>query len=877
MFEPLLATKLHAPPLRSDAVSRPRLGQRLAQAANRRLTLISAPAGYGKTTLVVAWLHQLPAGHCGWLSLDENDNDPVRFWVYVIATLRTAAPAIGEQALALLQSPHQSPLPLVLTFLVNDLAPQPEPLFLVLDDYHLIHNQSLHESVAFLLDHLPPQCHLVITSRVDPPLPLARLRARNQMLELRENDLRFTAGEAADFLQHVMGIHLPPAGLLALENRTEGWIVGLQLAAIAIQSAADQPAAVAAFSGSHRHLVDYLTEEVLAQQPEPVQHFLRHTAVLDRFCAPLCDAVLASATPAAETLLEQLDRAHLFLIPLDEERRWYRYHHLFTDLLRFRARQALDPNALRQLHRRAATWFEAADLWSEAIHHALAGEAYDLAGPIVARQAAPAVVRGELNSLADWLSALPAGQIEHDPRLALAKSWILIFKGQPDEGEQWLARAMRLAQGDLAGSDAFQGEVKALRATLSFSRQEMEQAIADSEQALVLLPDDYLPIRSLITWHLAYIYRSLGKAAQSDMTYRQAIALSERGKNAIIHASARRELASLLASHGQLATAKTMLRQLVGDVTERGWTHFMPVPGAYIQLAEIDYEWNQLESAAAYAQTAVALPQAPDMSLDAYGYALLARIYQAQGHEAAAAEAIEQARQRVVDAAHPQRRALTLAQISRFWIAPGEVVATWLPDGRDVPADPRHEVYTQQQIAHARYLAATGNKSGALALLAELLPAAEAAGRLLDVVTICLLQALWQDGAAAEAPLRQAVIMAEPAGLLRTFLDEGPALAALLNRLLGQEGVPAVYLGRLLAAFAQAAPPPLSQPLLEPLSDRELEVLRLLAEGYSNREIADKLVFTVATAKKHAEHIYGKLGVNSRTQAIARARELGLL
>ncbi len=887
----LLLTKLSRPQPRPTLIPRPRLRQLLQAADVRPLTLICAPAGYGKTTLILDWLAGCQT--VAWLSLDESDNDPVRFWSYVIAALQTVVPGAGDQSLALLPSPQPPSWPLTLTFLLNDLSALSAPCFLVLDDYQTIAYPAIHESLAYFLERLPPAMRLILTSRADPPLPLARLRARGQLLEIRERDLCFTPAETAEFMQQVMGISLTVGQLQSLTARTEGWVAGLQLAGLAaagapaVSGAPNAAAILDALSGSQRHLVDYLSEEVLARQPEGVQTFLLQTATLERFCAPLCQAVLgdgdwriemAERPPIAafQALLEYLDRANLFLIPLDNERCWYRYHHLFAGLLRFRAAQALGQAAQRQIHQRAAVWFAGNQLWIEAITHALAAEDRELAGKIIAEQAAAVVARGELASLKEWLAALPRTQLQADSRLCLAQAWVNLFEGQLDTAESWLRPVLARAQSAAEDDDVLLGQALAVRATLAFVRHDADQVMADTQQALALLPASQLPLRTLLCWHLAFTLRSTGQAQQSLAWYYQTIELSRQGGNLLIHFSARRELGSLFLSLGDLSLAQTLLTQLLEEATAKGWGHVPAFAGAHVHLGEIFYEWNALDNAITHLQAALSLPQASEMSFDAYAYALLARAYAGKGDQTAAAAAIQQAMQRAPAAVHPQRRLLTLAQIARFWLAQGDLTraAAWLPDGRDVPHDPRHEVFARQQITHAHYLLAIGDKAAAAELTATLLPAAAAAGRVRQTVELWLLRAQVSDGAEAEAAMRQALTLAEPAGLLRTFVDAGSPVAALLARLPALAGP---YLHRLTAAFSLAVASSANRLLLEPLSERELEVLRLMAEGYSNREIAGKLFFTVATAKKHAEHIYGKLGVNSRTQALARARELGLL
>ncbi|MBX3057542.1 MAG: hypothetical protein KF770_13830 [Anaerolineae bacterium] len=582
MLAEILTTKLKRPLPRPHLVMRPRLAQLLEQAGKRPLTLVCAPAGYGKTTLVVSWLPAQATDHLCWLSLDEGDNDPVRFWTYVIAALQTAVPTIGAQTLALLHSPQPPPLSLALTFLINDLAALPDPLFLVLDDYHFVSNQSIHQSMAHLLDHLPAPVHLVITGRADPPLPLSRLRVRGQLTEIREKDLRFTPAEISQFMEQVFGMSLTAVQSQALGAQTEGWAAGLQLAGLAAAGKANVAAALNAFSGAHRHLVDYLTEEVLSRQPASIQQFLLYTAVLDRFCAPLCEAILAGENwqPVGDdrlpvtnlqALLEYLERANLFLISLDDERRWYRYHHLFADLLRFRAAQTPGQDAPRQIHRRAAAWFAGQQLWDEAIHHALAAGEWQMAGQLIGQQANTAVAHGELASLQTWLSKLPPAHLKADLRLSLAQAWVDLFAGRLEAAAAWLQPVIEKSPAAPPADSAILGEALAMRATLAFARQEPEATIADSEQALALLPETQLPLRTLLSWHLAYIYRSIGQTRRCLELYHQAIEMSRRGGNFLINLSARRELADWLISRGVVrspdnapATAGRGSRQRLG-------------------------------------------------------------------------------------------------------------------------------------------------------------------------------------------------------------------------------------------------------------------------------------------------------------------------
>ncbi len=875
-------TKLFPPAVRSDLVNRERLSSLLEPASLTPVTLICGPAGYGKSTLAAASLvRDEPAPRVAWLSLDEGDNDPVRFWRYLITALRQTTGQVGSETLALLQSPQPAPTRVALTLLINEIAGRPDPLILVLDDYHVISARGIHEEMAFLLDHQPPKIHLVLISRTDPPLPLARLRAQGRLREIRMADLRFSVEEAAAFLQRVLALPLTVEDVRLLEARTEGWIAGLQLAALSIQGVDDPAAFIRTFSGSHRHLIDYLTEEVLARQPSAVRTFLLRTATLDRLSAPLCAAALAGETgdsgPSADpqAMLDYLDRANLFLLPLDNDRRWYRYHHLFADLLRLQARTAIEEGELRRIHHRAGSWFAEQGAWPEAIAYMLAAGDAELAGRFIGHQATAAVARGELDTLSGWLSGLPASQIEDDSHLRLAQAWVDLFRDRLVSATGWLEPILDQPAADDSIDNHLLGEALAVRATLAFVRGDFVGTKADTERALTLLPEALQPLRALLLWHLAFAQRSLGDLVTAKTLYHQVIDLSQRSGNFLINLSARRELAETLIGQGALTAARTILTRLLEEAAASGWRHLYPVAGAHIHLGEIAYEKGDLAEAVVRLEAGVTHPAAPEMGFDGYGYALLAWVFAAQGGRAAAAEAIEQAETTVRQVAHPLRRALTQAQISRFWLVQGDLdrAIRWLPMEGDIPPDPRNEVFARMQIARSYTLLVGGDGESAARLAADLLPAAEACGRPRDIVELLLLQALAGPASDQDTLITRAFSLAESAGFERTLVDAGRPLAALLAR----TGVHSPPGRRLLSMARPNHGPAANRLLVEPLSDRELEVLRLMAAGYSNREIAEKLVFTVATAKKHAEHIYGKLGVNSRTQALARARELDLL
>ncbi|MBC8450567.1 MAG: hypothetical protein H8D78_22765 [Chloroflexi bacterium] len=495
MISPLLSTKLYVPPVRPELVPRPRLIERLNAGLHRKLTLVSAPAGFGKTTLLSEWTQQSEFS-VAWVSLDRDDSDPARFWAYFIAALQTVQADVGEGALAVFQSPQPPPIEAILTTLINEIATLPDPFALVLDDYHLIQAQPIHSALAFLLDHLPPQIHLVIAGRADPPLPLARLRGRGQLTELRETDLRFTLDEAATFLNQVMGLGLSAEDVAALEARTEGWIAGLQMAALSMRGRKDIPGFIAAFTGSHRYILDYLMEEVFQQQSADVQDFLLKTSILERFTAPLCDAI-AEREDSHDVLLA-LERANLFIVPLDESRQWYRYHRLFADLLRHRLQIAGPQDLVPHLHTRASQWYEAEGFAAGAVHHALAGSDWERAATLILDVSETMLKRGELVTLLGWLQALPAEVVRVRPQLCLTYGWALILTGQLDAAESYLGQAEGAAQDDAA----LLGDIVSAQAFIARIRGDDSRTIELSQRALSLLPQDDLSARSIVAVNL---------------------------------------------------------------------------------------------------------------------------------------------------------------------------------------------------------------------------------------------------------------------------------------------------------------------------------------------------------------------------------------
>lgn len=655
MLTPLLTAKLYLPPPRPGVVVRQRLLARLADGRSaHKLTLISAPAGFGKSTLLSSWLHPAPVG-VAWLSLDEDDNDPARFLLYLIAALQTAVPHLGQNALPLLQSPQPPPSEAVLTPLLNELAQHPNPLVLVLDDYHLIQAQPVDDALAFFLQHLPPSLHLVIATREDPNLPLARLRARGQLTELRAADLRFTADEAARLINQGMGLKLSAGQIAALEARTEGWGVGLQLAALALQTPharqneATTDAFINAFTGSHRFVLDYLVEEVLHQLPPETQHFLRHTAVLERLCGPLCDAVLGDVPPGHSTAtLRRLEQANLFIIPLDNERQWYRYHHLFAELLRQRLHQETAVNPA-DLHQRASLWYEANGLEIDAFHHAAAAGDVERAARLIEGGGMPLLFRGAVAPVLNWLSRLPTAVLDDKPMLWVLYASALLFVGRLDEAAHKANAAdaaLARAEPDETVRDLI-GHVASIRATLGVSQHQAETIIAQSERALAHLHPDNLPVRTATIWTLGVAHQLQGNLAAAAQAYNQAIVASQQIGHSIIHIMATIGLAQVQQAENKLSLAAETYQRalaLIGDAP-------FPIAGeAHLGLAQIFFAWNDL--AAAETQLNLALPLARQLSsTDRYAVCQLtaARLKLAQGDESGAAEALHAAEQFVLE------------------------------------------------------------------------------------------------------------------------------------------------------------------------------------------------------------------------------------
>ena len=935
MATPLLQTKLYIPPLRPELVPRPRLIERLNAGLDRKLTLVSAPAGFGKPTLLSEWIHGGDAAtaplRAAWLSLDEDDNDPARFLAYFIAALQMVEENIGEGTPSALQSPQPPPIEAILTPLLNEIATIPNGFTLVLDDYHLIKAKPIHDALTFLLDHLPPPMRLVIATRQDPPLPLARLRGRGHMTEIRAGDLRFTEEEATAFLNQTMGLGLTPDEVSALEARTEGWIAGLHLAALSLKGEADRAAFIRAFAGDDRHVMDYLVSEVVSRQSEAVQRFLLHTAILERLCGPLCDAVLDSdgQPGSGQAILEYLEQANLFIVPLDNRRQWYRYHHLFADLLRHRLRRTVGAQGIAPLHRRASAWYAHNDMMSEAIAHSLVAKDWEQAAQLIGQAFDDMCCRGEYyTTMLSWLEMLPDEIVRARPSLGILYAWMLSINLQLDAVEPRLQEMERMADGQLPVDLRLQ--IAAIRATLARQRNDVAIAIELSHQVLKVLAEDPSDSNLLaytgVVFNLAWTHLMEGDVVKARPRFSEARTLSQSAGSITLTLDAMRGLARVQILQGQLRQAVETYRQalqLADKVTQQSGQAVPAAAPVHLELADLLRERNQLDEAAHHLAQGIELSRQWQILGEDLrnSYVYQARLKQARGDAAGALDAIRQAEQlaqayravpRFGDPIAACRAQLTLAQAVSIGGAfdPAwkrkrrhlEAVEQWA-ETRGLRADGSINLVDDEfeYVIWVRLLIAQNEPSQALQLLARLLQGAEDGGRTGRVIEILTLQALAQqalgDTDQALIALERALSLAEPEGYVRLFVDEGPPMARLLLRLCSGQvheatarGIAPDYARRLLAVFeaetkdeepALRRPPSVSrgeaEGLVEPLSERELEVLGLIAEGLTNQEIASRLFLALNTVKVHTRNIYGKLGVNSRTQAVAKARTLGIL
>ncbi len=883
---PILATKLYIPPPRAKIVLRPRLIERLS--AGSKLTILSASAGFGKTTLLSAWI-----ADCGrpvaWLSLDESDSDLSRFLTYVIAALQTIQPTLGVNLLAALQTPQPPPVESLLTSLLNEISALPSGLILILDDYHLLDSKAVDSALTFLVEHQPPQLRLIIASREDPPLPLARLRVRNQLTELRAADLRFTPAESAEFLNQMMGLNLSAEDITALESRTEGWIAGLQLAALSMQGYASRDAAsfIKSFSGSHHFILDYLVEEVLQSQPEPVRNFLLQTAILDRLSSPLCNAVTGQED--GRGMLEALERGNLFVIPLDDQRQWYRYHHLFAEVLLAHLQEA-QPDRVPMLHLRASEWYERNGQQSDAVRHALAAEDFERSAGLI-ELAGSWAEEGSIQQATwlGWVKTLSEELIRTRPVLNVWYAYFLLGSGELEfaesrfkDAERWLEPVDTIST-DMVVVD--QEQFKSLPATIAIGRAYIAQTLGNisdtvryANQALKLVPEGDNFRRAQAFMLLGMTYWASGDLESAERVFAEYTMKLRIAGNIPDAIGTSVVLADIRLALGRLHEAIDTLEQLLQFVMDQGEPIPLDAADLHRELSKLHLEQGNLEAAAQHLQRSKELGEKAHLPVSRYRLCIdQARLKTAQGNLEEALALLDEAQRLYIRTPLPDFCPISAVK-ARVWVAQDKLTKAleWVREqGLSINDAPSY-LHEFEHVTLARVLTAqyqsdqgTGSTHEAIGLLDRLLQAAEEGKRMGSAIEILALLALAHaaqgDIPLALVSLERALTLAEPEGYVRIFLDEGKPMVELLKRV-----------GKNKSSFLekQAISP---QPLIEPLSEHELEVLRLLRTELSGPEIARQRMVSLNTIRTHTQHIYAKLGVNNRRAAVRRAEELGLL
>ena len=884
MDDLIISTKIHIPFTRTALVERPRLNDQLNQGCQAKLALISAPAGYGKSSLVSVWAHKntFPVT---WLTLDNLDNDVARFIKYFIAALKRFRSTFGETILPLLESPQMPSHQNLLSGLVNELSSLDGPHILVLDDYHVITNRTIHELITFLIENLPSQIHLMILTRSDPQFSLSRLRARGQLVEIRAAHLKFTGSETEAFFNDRMKMALSKEEISAFEERTEGWITGLQLVSLALQGldAKEIKKFADAFSGSHFYVVDYLVEEVLSHQPEAIRDFLLRTSILDQMTGAVCNQI--TGRNDSQSILERLEQENLFLIPLDDERQWYRYHHLFADVLRSRLKSS-SPDLLQDLHMRAVRWYEENGFISDAISHSIQARNTEKVAELIEHNALGLLMRGEFTTLLGWIENVETSGNKH-PWIFIYAAWAYTLSGKLDVVESWLVKVDKNLLEDNLLNDNMLGHMAAIRAYASASRGDAHKAISFAHQALDYLPETNQIIRGVAKMTLGTAYRIKGNVIEATQALEKAEQLGHQAGNLYLELGAISSLADILFDQGKLHQAYDTYNQMLRLATRPDGSFLHAAGMAYFGLSMIVYEWGNVETAEKYSQLAIDLCKQWGHIIQLAGsYVMQSRVFLAQDKIEEAQHALNNAEN--LSRAHslvPRADSWLKAFRVRFWLAQNNVEAVigWAEKYNKFDLDEDFSYLREAEyLALVRVRIVQKEFDEALTIIDKLTNAAEDAGRIGSLVEIFVLQAiLYQDiGDIQKAlnSLERALEIGRPEEYQRVFLDEGASMVELLRHA-GSKGIESHYVSTILAGVRQVSSMTDydDQPLIDPLSERELELLQLLADGLSNREIAEHLIIAVGTVKAHTVSIYRKLNVNSRMQAVARARELNLL
>jgi LuxR family maltose regulon positive regulatory protein len=869
---PLIATKLNAPTNPPRLTRRSRLTDQLNtylidnNAFQRKLTLVSAPAGYGKTTLIVEWLNTLNVLNT-WLSLDSGDNDPIRFFAYLVAALQQIDPAIGSSIDRLPQSGQPPPMEVLFRHLINEITAQPSPFVIALDDYHEINNPEIHRATAFLLEHQPQTMHLVLLTREDPPIPLARLRSREQVADIRQDGLRFTVDEVTQYLSDRLKIALPDEDIETLQRQIEGWPVGLQLTSLLLQGETDIHALLSSLTESNRYIMDYLIEEVLDQQSSDVEQFLLQTSILDRFCAPLCNSVIGGED--SQEVLQYLEQANLFLVPLDHRREWYRYHRLFADLLRHRLRMR-EASAVAGLCNRASDWFETEDMLAEAIDYALAAENWERAGQLILEVSTDMLKRGEITSLQNWYKQFPEDSVRANPELCVEAAWPFLLGGQLDTADTYINYARHHSAGDAQ----LEIPAMAVQAYLAWLRGDIQQAIEWSNEVLAYGDAIDAGMRCLLGLNLGMAYWHQGRMVDTEQSLQVALQAAQQVNNQYVLFAARLFQARVFAVRAELAQAHHILNELAAIKVQ------LPVMAlVHLDIGYIYYEWNDLEKAAYHIGVSEAVGEKTgNNEFLAAAFLGMARLKlglgDIQGAEDSARSAYELAQEYGLS---PQMMARINACMAQVMISQDDLTqaASWAAQ-MSVGADSNPFYRFMNMIPGWLYLA-EGDKESAAAHFAGQVEQAGQMGWQYGVIVGRIYQALATESLDESSGfLTDALDAAHSKGLLRSFIDAGQRLVPMLHHV-AQQGIYPAFVGQILTGLQSDRAVPVGDGLLDPLSEREIEVLNLLVAGLTNPEIADQLIVSVGTVKTHVHNIYSKLGVRNRAEAIARTTELNLL
>ena len=895
MIEPLLTTKLLIPTIRADIITRQHLIDLLKQSLFRKITIVSAPAGFGKTTLIREWINQQRVS-TAWLTLDELDNDPIRFLLYFIKALQAIDPNFGETLLEIIQSPQTQVNKPLLTLLINEIASAISIEFIyVLDDYHLAESPGINEIISFILDNLPPSMHLVVSTRSAPSLPVALLRGRGELLEIRQGDLRLTTEEAADFLSHGRGLQFTPDQVAALTTRTEGWISGLQMAVISMQGHENVSEFIQSFTGSNRYIFDYLIEEILDRQPGNIQDFLLKTSILERLSADLCNVMMDQTD--GQSILDYLERANLFIVPLDDDRHWYRYHQLFADLLQKQLLQK-QPGVVQELHKRASIWFDKKGFSEVAITHALATGDYEFAADLLEKNIPDMLGRGENLSLIEKIfGKLPEEFVRSRPILSIQQIWGMVFTGRLDEAEEKFREIEN--QPGIDKNKLISGHIALIRALIANIRGDMESAISLAHRADELLPKDDMVVRGMIQFILGNGYLEIGKLNEAERACEQIKQFGIASNSLWTKTVAYHRLAQIEKLRGHLKEAQALCEELLHSAALRKAERYGFLCGIYFELGDVLRECNNLDSAREMVTEGLELSDSWGIPTDhVSGNITLARICLAQADREGATAAIRKAKiaRDMGNIFRIVQTKLDICQV-QMWLQQENLndASLWADEVEarldDFDQDGDFDFISEMEfIGLARVWIATGTKgskksslANANHLLSKLASSAQVSQRFYRLIEILALQAIVLDRLGDENKafdvLEKSISLAQPEGCMRLFLDEGQNMQSILYRA-QKKGVGLPYSKTLLGAFdvqTRKLPGSASTSLPEPLSDREMEVLVLLPTKMTAAEMADNLIVAKSTVDTHIKHIYSKLGVNRRMEAVQRAKELGLL